>query len=107
VLPVSLVIPTRNRGRLLQETLESILAGDELPEEIVLADQSDEPEDLTGLVEARGCELVDVRVEGTGRTCWPCWPARRAGSCAGACSEAPPALPEANIVNAPESSADR
>ena len=66
MLPVSLVIPTRNRGRLLRETLESILAGDELPEEIVLADQSDEPDDLEGLVEGCGCALVHVRVEGTG-----------------------------------------
>ena len=66
MLPVSLVIPTRNRGRLLRETLESILAGDELPEEIVLADQSDEPDDLERLVEAHECELVHVRVDGTG-----------------------------------------
>ena len=37
---ISVVIPTRDRPRLLLETVESILAGDRLPDEIVVADQS-------------------------------------------------------------------
>jgi len=48
----SLVIGTRNRPRLLQATVESILAADEVPAEIIVVDQSDSPSsalaDLSG-----------------------------------------------------------
>ena len=37
---ISVVIPTRDRPQLLLETVESILAGERLPAEIVVADQS-------------------------------------------------------------------
>lgn len=37
---VSVVIATRNRPQLLRESIESILSGDHLPDEIVVADQS-------------------------------------------------------------------
>lgn len=43
MLPVSVVIPTRNRPQLLRETVESILGGDRLPAELVVADQSPGP----------------------------------------------------------------
>ena len=50
----SVVIATRNRPELLRETIESILAGDEVPAEIVVADQSDTPTsslaELSGVV---------------------------------------------------------
>ena len=42
--PTSLIICSRNRPVLLRETVESVLAGDELPTEIVIIDQSDEPD---------------------------------------------------------------
>lgn len=38
----TLVIPSRNRGDLLVETVRSVLAGDEVPDEVVVVDQSDE-----------------------------------------------------------------
>ena len=41
--PTSLAICSRNRPRLLRETVESILRGDEVPTEIVIVDQSDDP----------------------------------------------------------------
>lgn len=41
--PASLVIGTRNRPQLLRATVESVLAGDEVPAEIVIVDQSDTP----------------------------------------------------------------
>ena len=40
--PATLVIPSRNRAWLLIETVQSVLAGDEVPDEIVVVDQSDE-----------------------------------------------------------------
>lgn len=39
--PTSLIICTRNRADMLADTVESILAGDTLPSEIVIVDQSD------------------------------------------------------------------
>jgi len=41
--PASLVLCTRNRPPLLADTLRSILDGEEVPAEIVVVDQSDEP----------------------------------------------------------------
>lgn len=41
--PASLVIPSRNRGEMLVETVRSVLRGDEVPAEIVVVDQSDVP----------------------------------------------------------------
>lgn len=40
----SLVIPSRNRGDLLFETVESVLGGDQVPTEIIVVDQSDDPD---------------------------------------------------------------
>jgi GT2 family glycosyltransferase len=37
---VSIIIPTRNRAQMLRDTIDSVLAGDLLPDEIVVADQS-------------------------------------------------------------------
>jgi len=56
--PVSLIICSRNRPALLAETVESILAGDVLPAEILVVDQSDDPHpDLARRESARGCRL--------------------------------------------------
>lgn len=40
---VSLIIASRNRPRLLVESVESVLAGDDVPAEIVVVDQSERP----------------------------------------------------------------
>jgi GT2 family glycosyltransferase len=42
--PTSLVICSRNRPKLLRETVQSVLEGDEVPTEIVIVDQSDAPQ---------------------------------------------------------------
>ena len=39
-LPATVIIPSRDRPELLVDTVESILAGDDLPSEIVIVDQS-------------------------------------------------------------------
>lgn len=51
--PASLIIPSRNRPDLLLETVESVLAADEVPPEIIIVDQSDAPDpELERLSEA-------------------------------------------------------
>lgn len=44
-LPVSLVIPTRDRPELLRDTLDGVLRGECLPAQLVIADQSKHPVD--------------------------------------------------------------
>lgn len=43
VVPTSLIVSTRNRPGLVSAAVDSVLAGDELPSEIVVIDQSDRP----------------------------------------------------------------
>ena len=64
LLPVSIVIPTRDRPDLLRDTVQSILAGDRLPAEIVVADQSSVPG--APLPVAEGLGLVHLRLSSTG-----------------------------------------
>jgi GT2 family glycosyltransferase len=56
VLPVSVVISSRNRPRLLTDTVDSICRGDQLPAEIVVIDQSDEPQ-APGAWAGAPCEI--------------------------------------------------
>lgn len=46
---VAIVVPTRDRHELLLGSLESIRAGDLLPDEIIIVDQSQQPIDLSGV----------------------------------------------------------
>jgi GT2 family glycosyltransferase len=63
----SLIIPSRNRGRLLVETVESVLAGDQRPAEIVVVDQSDEPNgDLEALAREESPSLRYLWSRGSG-----------------------------------------
>jgi GT2 family glycosyltransferase len=56
--PGSLIVCSRNRARLLQETIESILKGLEVPDEIIIIDQSDKPDEkLAVLSTERRCEI--------------------------------------------------
>jgi GT2 family glycosyltransferase len=57
--PTTLVVCTRNRPRLLRETIESILAADDVPEEVVIVDQGDEPQVSLEELSRHDC---DVRV---------------------------------------------
>jgi GT2 family glycosyltransferase len=54
----SLVIPSRNRAELLVETVDSVLAGEEVPDEVIVVDQSDEP---NGLLASRASDRCDLR----------------------------------------------
>ncbi|HEX9942039.1 MAG TPA: glycosyltransferase [Thermoanaerobaculia bacterium] len=68
--PASLVLCTRNRPRFLLDTLGSLLAGEEVPAEIVVVDQSDAPcSGLEGLGAGLRCEVRHVprRSVGLGR----------------------------------------
>lgn len=65
--PASLVICTRNRPRFLLDTLGSILKGEELPAEIVVADQSDPPvSGLDGLGAGLPCRIHHVPLRSVG-----------------------------------------
>jgi len=56
--PSSLIICSRNRSRLLYDTIESILNGLEVPDEIIVIDQSDTPDDkLAVLSTERRCKI--------------------------------------------------
>jgi GT2 family glycosyltransferase len=54
----SLIICSRNRPQLLLESVRSILAGEVLPTEIIIVDQSDKPHpELAALTTERACDL--------------------------------------------------
>jgi GT2 family glycosyltransferase len=56
--PTSLIICSRNRPKLLLETVASVLQGDEVPTELVIIDQSDTPHSiLATLTTDRACEI--------------------------------------------------
>lgn len=58
VPPASLIICSRNRASLLHETVASVLAGDVVPAELVLVDQSDIRDSvLADLTTKRPCEI--------------------------------------------------
>lgn len=59
----SIIIPSINRPQLLTETVESVLAGDHVPAEIIVVDQSEQPnETLASRTDSR----CDVRYVHTG-----------------------------------------
>ncbi len=68
--PTSLIICTRNRPRLLSDTVNSILAGRRLPTELIVVDQSEQPAfTLSGQAAERSCEIryLPSRSRGTSR----------------------------------------
>src|SRR5215211_6856537 len=59
--PVTLLICSRNRPRLLWETVESVLQGAEVPAEILIVDQSDRPHLILGQAAATCCPCPSAR----------------------------------------------
>ena len=56
--PAAVILASRNRPDLLAEAVGSILAGEQVPAELVVIDQSDEPSAaLRALRPARPCTL--------------------------------------------------
>jgi GT2 family glycosyltransferase len=56
--PSSLIICTRNRYKLLCDTIASILEADDVPSELIIVDQSDVAQlSLDGLPNQRGCDV--------------------------------------------------
>lgn len=56
--PASLIICTRNRPDMLADTVRWVLEGDELPTELIVVDQSDEPaEQLAATWRHQDCEI--------------------------------------------------
>ena len=79
-LAASVVICSRNRPRLLAETVESVLAGDEVPAEIVIVDESDTPAaELIPDGSSRGCHIRHLTTTARGLS----W-GRNAGAAAAA-----------------------
>lgn len=67
--PSSLIICSRNRSNLLFETVESVLRGEEVPTEMIVVDQSDEPHpELSTMKTDRSCEIryIHSKVVGVG-----------------------------------------
>lgn len=63
----SLIICTRNRPTLLLQTIEAVLRGHDLPDEIVVADQSDTPlPDLAGMATVGGCQIRHLTLRSVG-----------------------------------------
>jgi GT2 family glycosyltransferase len=63
----SLIIPSRNRPGILAETVASVLAGDEVPTELIVIDQSDaEHPDLAHIGTRRGCKVRYIWSPGRG-----------------------------------------
>lgn len=63
----SLIICSRNRPKLLTETVESVLQGTEVPTELVIIDQSDDPHPaLATLKTDRPCEIRYVKTSSVG-----------------------------------------
>ena len=63
-LPVSVVIPTRNRPDAVRRAVDSVLAGNRVPTEIVVADQSDEP--TSWPTRCRGVDIIHLPVGSVG-----------------------------------------
>jgi GT2 family glycosyltransferase len=65
--PTSLIICSRNRTKLLWDTVNSVLAGGEVPAEMVIVDQSDTPNPyLAELQQAKGCQVRYLRSHSIG-----------------------------------------
>jgi GT2 family glycosyltransferase len=65
--PTSLIVCSRNRPRLLLDTVESVLQGEEVPAELVVVDQSAEPHPrLPALATDRPCEIRYVSARSVG-----------------------------------------
>jgi len=63
----SLIIPTRNRSRLVLDMIQSVLQGDELPDEILVADQSDTCDRaLQSFAAAQRCSIKYLWTESRG-----------------------------------------
>jgi GT2 family glycosyltransferase len=56
--PSSLILSTRNRPNMLADLVASVLEGEDVPTEIVVVDQSSQPDStLSNWIPKRGCEL--------------------------------------------------
>ncbi len=66
IADVSVVICSRDRPQLLLETVNSVLSGHELPAEIVVVDQSREPNPAVAAASRQGCSVRYIRSETTG-----------------------------------------
>lgn len=76
---VSVVIASRNRPRMLRETIESMLEGDQLPDEIVVVDQSDEPDPGVASLGDERCSILYLPSSTRGLSAARNEGARRAG----------------------------
>ncbi len=67
--PTSLVICSRNRAKLLFESVASVLKGEAVPTELLIMDQSDWPHPtLSTLGQTRGCDVRYIRTRAQGES---------------------------------------
>ena len=65
--PSTLIICSRNRPRLLRETIQSIVLGDEVPSELIVVDQSESPDaSLEGMAAGRPCVIRHIASQTVG-----------------------------------------
>ncbi len=64
--PTSLIIPSRNRPDLLWQTIQSVLAGEDVPSEIIVVDQSDGPHGALAALESERCTFRYIWSESRG-----------------------------------------
>ena len=63
----SLIICSRNRPKLLFETVESVLRGDNVPSEMIIVDQSEAPHpELSRMTMERSCEVCYIHSKTVG-----------------------------------------
>ena len=80
-LEATIVICSRNRPRMLAETVDSVLAGERVPRELLIVDQSADPHAaLAARAVVHGCTVTYVHSESSGLS-----PARNIGIRAAAC----------------------
>ena len=81
ILGVTVVVCTRNRSELVRAAVTSILEGDDVPQELVVVDQSvGRTDDLESLTGASGCAIRHLRLSENGLS-----RARNAGVAAAGC----------------------
>ena len=59
--PITVVIPTYNRPKVLADTIRSYLTGKVLPSQILIVDQSPDPFDPLSIADSRGVGIVVLR----------------------------------------------
>ena len=61
IIPMSIVIPTYNRTKVLFDTIESLNAGEYVPDEVIVVDQTNPPVEFPEKLKAQMGERCNKR----------------------------------------------